>query len=389
MPTAPLTQRAARTTTVCVVGAGYVGLTGAACLAELGHTVRCVETDPDRLAQLQAGGVPIVEPGLLELLTEHRRSGRLTFTGDVHQAVPGAQVALLCVGTPPQPSGEPDLRQIGDAACQVAAAATADLVIAVKSTVPPGTCEALELLCAEHAGSGVRVHVGSNPEFLRESHAVHDFLFPDRVVVGAEEPAAARLLAELYPTGTTTEVICDRRSAELIKYAANTFLAVKISFANEVAELCTRLGADSDAVLQGVGLDPRIGGAFLGAGPGFGGACLPKDVAALIATGHAAGHPMLIARAADEVNRTRQDHVVTSLDTALGGLVGAQVTVLGLAFKPDTDDVRSPLRCASCASCSRAARPSRCTIRWSPASTFRSGRSGTSTTRCAGPTQSW
>jgi len=346
---------------VCVVGAGYVGLTAAACLAELGHRVSCLEADPARLELLLGGGVPIIEADLPELLGTNRANGRLTFTGDPAEAVAGADVALLCVGTPPQPSGEPDLRQLAGAATAVARAATADLTIAVKSTVPPGTCEALELICAEALteaagapvapvaplGSGasdervgpMNVRVASNPEFLREGRAVQDFLYPDRVVIGADDPAALDLLRRLYPPEHPV-VGCDRRSAELVKYASNTFLAVKISFANEVAALCRQLGADADAVLDGVGLDARIGRAFLGAGPGFGGACLPKDVAGLIATADAVGHPARIARAALAVNDETAQRVVATVRAAVGRLAGARIAVLGLAFKPGTDDVR-------------------------------------------------
>lgn len=361
---------------VCVVGAGYVGLTAAACLAELGHRVSCLEADPARLRLLLAGGVPIIEADLPELVGTNRANGRLTFTGDPAEAVAGADVALLCVGTPPQPSGEPDLRQLAGAATAVARAATADLTIAVKSTVPPGTCEALELICADalseaseasgatrepgasggSGGSGasgasgapVTVRVASNPEFLREGRAVQDFLYPDRVVIGADDPAALDLLRRLYPPEHPV-VRCDRRSAELVKYASNTFLAVKISFANEVAALCRQLGADADAVLDGVGLDARIGRAFLGAGPGFGGACLPKDVSGLIAAAEAVGHPARIARAALAVNDETAERVVATVRAAIGRLAGARIAVLGLAFKPGTDDVRDApaLRVAS------------------------------------------
>ncbi|MHB1928847.1 MAG: nucleotide sugar dehydrogenase, partial [Acidimicrobiales bacterium] len=247
---------AARPRRVCVVGAGYVGLTAAACLAELGHTVRCVEADPARLATLAAGGVPIHEPGLSELVVTHRGTGRLSFTGDVVEAMDAADVALLCVGTPPRTDGEPDLRQLGNAAIEVALAATADVVIVVKSTVPPGSCEALELLAGGHAHDGVRVSVASTPEFLREGEAVWEFFNPDRVVIGVDDRALEEIVAGLYPTEWPL-LICDRRSAELVKYAANTFLAVKISFANEVAALCEALGAESGKVLAGVGLDGR------------------------------------------------------------------------------------------------------------------------------------
>ena len=331
--------RAVRPTRLCVVGAGYVGLTAAACLAESGHTVTCLETNPARLSILQAGGIPIVEPGLAEMVERNRTAGRLTFGDDIAEAVGGIDHALLCVGTPPRADGTPDLTQIAGAARQLAAAVSSDLVLIVKSTVPPGTCEALEILASEAARPGVRVRVVSNPEFLRESRAVADFFAPDRIVVGADDPEIGRGVADLYPAGTPV-VLCDRRSAELIKYAANTFLAVKISFANEVAGLCELLGADSGPVLEGVGLDARIGGAFLGPGAGFGGSCLPKDLSGFLATAASLGYETPIAAAALAVNDRAPEAVVAKLDLALDGIRGRRLAVLGVAFKPDTDDTR-------------------------------------------------
>lgn len=330
---------AARPRRVCVVGAGYVGLTAAACLAELGHTVCCVETDPARLAILAAGGVPIHEPGLSGLVATHRGTGRLTFTGDVAEAMDATGVAFLCVGTPPRPDGEPDLRQLGNAAMEVAVAAACDVVLVVKSTVPPGSCEALELLASGHAHAGARVSVASNPEFLREGEAVWDFFNPDRVVIGVDDPALEELVAGLYPAGWPL-LTCDRRSAELVKYAANTFLALKISFANEVAALCEALGAESGNVLAGVGLDGRIGGAFLAPGPGFGGSCLPKDLSGFIAVAASVGQPATLARAARQVNDGARAAVIDKLEATLGPLPGRRIGVLGLAFKPGTGDVR-------------------------------------------------
>ncbi len=324
---------------ICVVGAGYVGLTAAACFAALGHRVRCVEHDEDRLATLRRGESPIYEPGLDALIEEGMSSGRLSFTGAIDDAVPDADVAFLCVGTPPRADGHPDLRQLAAAAGQVAAAATGDLVVAVKSTVPPGTCEAMQLLSEEAAGPGVRISVASNPEFLRESQAVSDFFHPDRVVVGADDEATGSSVASLYPSEWPM-LRCDRRSSELIKYASNTFLAVKISFANEVAGLCEHVGADAASVLAGVGMDQRIGPSFLGHGPGFGGSCLTKDVSGLVATGAALGFSTPVAQAALDINTWARGRVVDQLATSLGSLAGTRIAVLGLAFKPGTDDVR-------------------------------------------------
>lgn len=330
---------AARPSRVCVVGAGYVGLTAAACLAELGHVVSCVEADPVRLATLAAGGIPIHEPGLAELVATHRGAGSLSFTGDVVEAMEGTHVAFLCVGTPPRPDGEPDLRQLGRAAIEVAVAASSDTVLIVKSTVPPGSCEALELLAGGHARPEVRVSVASNPEFLREGEAVWDFFNPDRVVIGVADPVHEEVVVGLYPAEWPL-LVCDRRSAELVKYAANTFLALKISFANEVAALCETLGASAGKVLAGVGLDSRIGGAFLAPGPGFGGSCLPKDLSGFIAVADSVGQPAHMARAAREVNEGALGSLVDKLEAVLGPLHGRRIGVLGLAFKPGTGDVR-------------------------------------------------
>lgn len=331
--------RAVSPTRLCVVGAGYVGLTAAACLAEAGHTVTCLESAPQRLAMLEAGQMPIYEPGLAEIVARNRAAGRLRFTADVAEAIDGTGYALLCVGTPPRDDGTPDLTQIARAAQQLAAAAQGELVLIVKSTVPPGSCEALEILATEAAAPAVRVRVASNPEFLRESQAVADFFAPDRIVVGTDEPELGRRVADLYPAGSPV-LLCDRRSAELIKYAANTFLAVKISFANEVAGLCELLGADASPVLEGVGLDARIGSAFLGPGPGFGGSCLPKDLSGFLATAASLGYDAPIAAAALAVNERAPAAVVAKLELALDGVRGRRIAILGLAFKPGTDDTR-------------------------------------------------
>jgi UDPglucose 6-dehydrogenase len=337
-PGVPDALRASRPSLVCVIGAGYVGLTSGACLAALGNEVRIVEANPDRLAALGRGELPIVEPGLAEVVEEAQAAGRLAFTSEM-AAVAGASVAMLCVGTPPRPDGDPDLRQLTAAAAGVAANASSDLVVVVKSTVPPGTCEAIELVCEEHAPAGVRIHVVSNPEFLREGSALEDFMHPDRVVIGASEPGPSAAVRDLYP-GAWPITCCDRRSAELIKYASNTFLAVKISYANEIAALCESLGADAGAVLEGVGLDPRVGSEFLRPGPGFGGSCLGKDLSGLIAVAASVGLDSQVARAARVVNNWARARVIEKLESALGTLEGKRVAVLGLAFKPGTDDIR-------------------------------------------------
>jgi UDPglucose 6-dehydrogenase len=337
--TPPSASAASMRLHVCVVGAGYVGLTAAACLAQLGHRVRCVEVDTRRLAMIDRGDMPIHEPGLAELVAAGRASGDLTFHSEIGPALEEADVALLCVGTPPQPTGEPDLSHLAAAARQLAHAATRDLIVVVKSTVPPGSCEALELVCAEEAAPGVRIQVASSPEFLRESRAIEDFMSPDRVVIGTDDDEVADVVVRLYPTGVPV-VRCDRRGAELVKYASNTFLAIKISFATEVAHLCEALGTDAATVLAGVGGDHRIGSTFLRPGPGYGGSCLPKDVAGFIALGHSFGSPTRLAAAAEEQNIGARTAVVDKLTTVLGSLVGRKIAVLGLAFKDGTDDTR-------------------------------------------------
>ena len=325
---------------VLVVGAGYVGLTSAVCFAHLGHDVVCVEANPARLAPLLEGRSPIHEPGLEDLLAEGAASGRLEFAPGIGAAdMYGVEVALLAVGTPPDENGDPDLTQLAAAAREVSANAVCDLVVVVKSTVPPGSCEAIELVCAEAAPEGVRISVVSSPEFLRESRAVEDFLAPDRVVVGAADPDVAELVADLYPAGVPL-VKTDRRGAELIKYAANAFLAVKISFANEVAALCESLGTEASTVLLGVGLDHRIGKDFLRPGPGYGGSCLPKDVSGFQALGRAMGTPTRVVAAAEEVNDEAARAALMKLEMGLGGVAGKRVALLGLAFKPGTDDSR-------------------------------------------------
>ncbi len=321
------------------MGAGYVGLTAAACLAHLGHSVTCVEANPGRLEVLRGGGIPIHEPGLGELVSEQVANTRLRWAADVASGLGDAQIVLLCVGTPPSPSGQPDLTQLAEAARQVGRAATQSLVVVVKSTVPPGSCEAIELICAEEARPGVSIRVASSPEFLRESRAVEDFLSPDRVVVGASDPEVADLVASLYPPASPV-VRCDRRGAELVKYAANTFLAIKISFANEVAQLCDALGTDAFDVLDGVGADARIGRQFLNPGPGYGGSCLPKDVSGFIALGRSAGVRTSLASAAQEQNFHARNSISARLGKALGTLSGKRIGLLGLAFKEGTDDLR-------------------------------------------------
>lgn len=328
---------------VAIIGSGYVGLVSGACLAELGHRVTCLDREPDRVTLLNSGGVPIYEPGLAELIARNVAAGRLAFATDLAEAVPAAEVILIAVGTPPGEDGSADLSQVLGVARQIAPLLTGEgQVVVTKSTVPVGTGDRIEaVLHAEAPGSTARV--ASNPEFLREGEAIGDFLSPDRVVIGADAPEAAEVLLRLYAplAERTTIMVTARRSAELIKYAANAFLAVKISFINEIADLCERAGAEVREVSRGIGLDARIGPRFLEAGPGYGGSCFPKDTLALLRTGSEAGVPLRIVRAAAEVNDTRKLEMADRVRRAAGGdLTNKRVAVLGLAFKPNTDDVR-------------------------------------------------
>ena len=323
---------------VCVIGGGYVGVVTAACLAEWGHSVRVVEVDPERLAQLQAGRAPIHEPGLDALLDEVVRAGRLTATGNMAEGLAGAQVAVVAVGTPPQDDGSADLSQVHAAMAEVTALAEDGTVIALKSTVPPGTTASMSRLARCASGA---VKLVACPEFLREGCALDDTRNPARIVVGGDDPDACRRVLALFDGVPGERIVTDPTSAEMIKYGSNTFLAMKISFINEIAHLCELTGGDIAAVADGLGTDPRIGRAFLNAGLGFGGSCFPKDVRALDETAGYHGHSFWLLKAAIEVNIQQRRRFVAKVERALGGhLHGARIGVLGLAFKPGTDDVR-------------------------------------------------
>jgi UDPglucose 6-dehydrogenase len=323
---------------ISVIGAGYVGLVTSACLADLGHTVTCVEIDPERLAQLKQGQVPIYEPGLDEMVARNRLAGRLLFTADHAAAVQDAAIAFIAVNTPPGPDGQADTSFVFSAARAVIAHAAPGLIVVTKSTVPVGTGDALRHL-AVSAGRA-DIEVVSNPEFLREGCAIGDFMAPDRIVVGSADRSAAEAVARLYEPLGVTVVVADRRSAELAKYAANAFLATRISFMNEIATICEAVAADVTEVARIIGMDRRIGPAFLQAGLGWGGSCFPKDVRALAATAaqHNCRHSIL--HAVFDVNARQRQRVVNRLRDAVAGQPNPTVAVLGLAFKPGTDDVR-------------------------------------------------
>jgi UDPglucose 6-dehydrogenase len=326
-----------------MLGTGYVGLVSGACFADFGHQVTCIDKDDDKIAALNAGQMPIWEPGLEALVKANVTRGRLRFTTDLTGGVEGAEAVFIAVGTPARRGdGHADLTYVYQAVRELAPLITRPLVVVTKSTVPVGTGDRIVEILAEEGVEGASV--ASNPEFLREGAAIRDFKIPDRIVVGAEDERARAVLREVYRPLFLNEapmLFTGRRTAELIKYAANAFLAVKISFINEMADLCEAVGADVQDVARGIGLDNRIGAKFLHAGPGYGGSCFPKDTLALLQTAEAAGVAQRIVRTVVEVNDDRKASMAARVTAALGGsLAGKRVAVLGLAFKPNTDDMR-------------------------------------------------
>lgn len=326
--------------TITVLGSGYVGLVTAVVFAELGNQVIGVDIDEERIRRLCAGESPIYEPGLDALLYANLAAGRLRFTTDTGAAVAASEFIFIAVGTPSASDGSTDLSQVESAVRAIAAAAPAHRIVVDKSTVPVGTGARVAHLLRAHAAPGVTFDVVSNPEFLREGTAVEDALHPDRVVIGADNPRAAEQLAALYRPLQAPILLTDLPSAEMIKYASNTFLAVKISFANALADLCETVGADIHHVTAGVGADPRIGRQFLNAGIGYGGSCLPKDVDSLIAFSREVGCRSGLFEAVREVNQLRVPHLIERIAAIIGPLTGKTVALLGLTFKPNTDDLR-------------------------------------------------
>lgn len=327
---------------ITIIGAGYVGLVTGACFADFGTTVTCVDVDSGRIERLRRGVIPIYEPGLDHLVAKNVEAGRLSFTTDLGPAVEQSQVVFLAVGTPPREDGSAELRYVEEAARQLARHLTGYTVVVTKSTVPVGTGEWLRRLIAEER-PGARFGVVSNPEFLREGAAIDDFMRPDRVVIGSRDEEAVAVMRDLYRPLHLLEVpfvVTSLEAAELIKYAANAFLATKISFINEVANLCERVGCDVEDVARGVGMDHRIGMKFLQPGPGYGGSCFPKDTAALLSVAREYGTDSLVVEAAVEANRRQRERMVEKVEQFAGGVAGKRVGVLGLSFKPETDDVR-------------------------------------------------
>ena len=329
---------------VAMIGAGYVGLVSGACFADFGHEVTCVDKDKNKIAALERGELPIYEPGLADLVEANAKAGRLKFTAALAPAVKAADAVFIAVGTPSRRGdGHADLSFVYDAAREIAAALDGFTVVVTKSTVPVGTGDEVERIVRE-TRPDAEVAVVSNPEFLREGAAIRDFKLPDRIVVGAGDERARGVMSELYRPlylNRSPIVFTDRRTAELIKYAANAFLATKITFINEIADLAEKVGADVQEVARGIGLDNRIGSKFLHAGPGFGGSCFPKDTVALLKTGQDNDTPLRIVEAVVAVNDTRKRAMARKVSAALGGeLRGRTIAVLGLTFKPNTDDMR-------------------------------------------------
>jgi UDPglucose 6-dehydrogenase len=327
---------------IAVIGSGYVGLVAGAGLADMGNDVAAADIDPVKISMLVRGEIPIYEPGLDKLIGHNVREGRLSFTTDVAAAVAGAEAVFLAVGTPPLPDGSADLSYTFQAAETVARALTGWAVIVTKSTVPVGTGDKIEEIVRRHARH--EFAVASNPEFLKEGDAVNDFMKPDRIIVGTTDARAIATLQALYAPFTRSSdrmLLMDRRSAELTKYAANSMLATRISFMNDLANLCDAVGADIELVRKGMGSDGRIGTKFLYAGVGFGGSCFPKDLRAAISTGKGAGVDLQVLQAVGAVNERQKHRLAGDIGRHFGGnLQGKRIAVWGLAFKPGTDDVR-------------------------------------------------
>ncbi|MDH7569953.1 MAG: UDP-glucose/GDP-mannose dehydrogenase family protein [Armatimonadota bacterium] len=325
---------------ITIIGTGYVGLVTAVGFAELGHHVLGVDQDVEKVSRLKAGDPVIYEPGLPELMARQQASGRLHFTTEIAEGVAYAPIAFICVGTPPRPDGSADLSQMEAVAREVAASISEYRLVVEKSTVPVHTSNWIHRTLRLYSRPGAEFEVASNPEFLREGSAVHDFFHPDRIVLGVPSPRAASILEEIYAPFQCPKIVTDPNTAEIIKHACNSFLALKISYINLMADLCERAEADVEVVARAMGLDQRIGAQFLQAGLGYGGACFPKDIQAFIRIGEEHGLDFGLLRKADEVNQGRAPAVLQKLKRALWVLEGKEVAILGLAFKPNTDDVR-------------------------------------------------
>ncbi len=328
---------------ICVTGTGYVGLVTGACLADFGNIVRCVDIDDAKIATLKKCEVPFYEPGLQEIVKRNVDRGRLSFSSDIKWGIEFSTVVLVAVGTPMSAEGQADLSYVEKVARSVGENLNGYKVVVLKSTVPAGTCNLVERLIRETSATGHPFDVVSNPEFLREGSAIEDFMKPARIVLGASSERAFDVMTEIYKPlilEDTPVIRTDVKTAEMIKYASNAFLATKISFMNEIANLCEAVGADVTMVARAMGLDDRIGPKFLRAGAGYGGSCFPKDTMALVKTAERVGYDLRIVKSVIAVNETQRRRMVEKIEKALGSVKGKTVAMLGLAFKPDTDDLR-------------------------------------------------
>ena len=326
-----------------IIGMGYVGLVTAACFAEFGVFVTCIDKDKKRIRSLRDGVIPFFEPGLEEFVQRNKKEGRLTFSTDIGEAVRSSLVIFIAVGTPPRGDGTADLKYVEEVAKEIASNLNGYRVIVTKSTVPVGTGDRIRKIVSKHRKEQVDFDIVSNPEFLREGSAIEDFMRPNRVVIGANSAQAISIMKDLYKPLYLIEtpfVITNIESAELIKYASNSFLAMKISFINEIANLCEKVGADVHMVAKGMGLDQRINPKFLHPGPGYGGSCLPKDTLALLKIAEEHGVDLGIIDATIRANERQQDSMTKKIKDAMGPLKGKTIAILGLSFKPNTDDVR-------------------------------------------------
>lgn len=328
---------------IAVIGTGYVGLVTGACFADFGMRVTCVDKDEGKIASINAGKMPIYEPGLDALVAKSVREGRLEFSTDVRGTIERSLVVFLAVGTPPSGDGSVDMSQIDEVAYEIARSLNGYKVIVTKSTVPVGAASRIKKIIAENKATPSRFSVAANPEFLREGAAINDFMRPDRVVIGSTDDEAVAILKDIYRPLYLIEtpfVITTPESAEMIKYASNAFLATKVSFINEISRLCELLGADVHDVAKGMGMDVRIGSKFLHPGPGFGGSCFPKDAQALVALGRTVNYDVRIVEAALRVNESQKNSIIDRIRRLLPQLDGKTIAILGLAFKPETDDIR-------------------------------------------------
>jgi UDPglucose 6-dehydrogenase len=328
---------------ICIIGTGYVGLVTGVCLAEFGMNLVCVDNDQQKIDLLQRGKISIHEPGLEDLMLKNMREGRLSFSTNVPDGVTSSLVIFIAVGTPSKEDGSADLRAVEEVAKEIARCMNGYKVVVVKSTVPVGTCRRLKQLIKDHQAQPVSFDIVSNPEFQREGSAIEDFMRPDRVTIGAENEQAIAIMKDIYSALYLIEtpfVITSLETAEMVKYAANTFLATKVTFINEIANLCEKVGADVHDVSRAMGLDGRIGKKFLHPGPGFGGSCFPKDTRALTKIARERGYVFKILESVIEANEEQKQRMVTKIKEKVGNLKGKAIGILGLSFKPNTDDIR-------------------------------------------------